>query len=404
MKNSDIIIVGMQPWDIKIGSSCKCIANEFAANNRVLYVNPPLTRVVRIRMRNDPAIQKRIRIIKGQDEGFTKERENLWVLYPKMIAESINWIPVNAVFDCLNRINNRRFAKEIRKAAQRLGFKNYLIFNDGLMFGGRYLKEYLRPDKCVYYLRDNFLAGQYFVKHGARIQGEIMREADSVVVNSPYLLKYAEQYNKRAFFVGQGAGTGSSTEYKDIGIPGDLKPVKKPVIGYAGTLTALRLDIELIAFISKQRPEWSLVLVGPEDDSAFRNSELHSIKNIYFLGRKDPREIQFYIKGFDVCINPQLVNPVTEANYPLKIDEYLAAGKPIVAARTSTMTEIFSEYVCLASGKEEFVQGIEKALSADNEKEAARRRAFAATHTWAKVAARIYQSIGEVENSDIDGR
>ena len=40
----DIIVIGIQAWDIEIGSNCKNIAVEMAKNNRVLYVNQPLDR------------------------------------------------------------------------------------------------------------------------------------------------------------------------------------------------------------------------------------------------------------------------------------------------------------------------------------------------------------------------
>ena len=74
---------------------------------------------------------------------------------------------------------------------------------------------------------------------------------------------------------------------------------------------------------------YSIVLVGPEDED-FMKSKLHQIENIFFLGSKSEVELSSYINGFDVAINPQLVNMMTIGNYPRKIDEYLAMGKPIV--------------------------------------------------------------------------
>jgi teichuronic acid biosynthesis glycosyltransferase TuaH len=65
IKGRDIIIVGIQPWDIEIGSNCKNIATEFAKDNRVLYVNPPLDRITRYKERQKESIQKRIKISKG---------------------------------------------------------------------------------------------------------------------------------------------------------------------------------------------------------------------------------------------------------------------------------------------------------------------------------------------------
>jgi glycosyltransferase involved in cell wall biosynthesis len=55
-----------------------------------------------------------------------------------------------------------------------------------------------------------------------------------------------------------------------------------------------------------------------------------------FLGAQDVNRLPEYIKA-DVCINPQLLNETTKGNYPRKIDEYLAMGKPVVATKTIAM-------------------------------------------------------------------
>jgi len=54
IRNQDIIVTGLQPWDIDIGSNCKNIALEFARHNRVLYVNSPLDRMTFLCKKNDP--------------------------------------------------------------------------------------------------------------------------------------------------------------------------------------------------------------------------------------------------------------------------------------------------------------------------------------------------------------
>ena len=61
IKGQDIIVVGIQAWDIEIGSNCKNIAVEFAKHNRVLYVNPPLDRATLKRDKNSEKVQKRIK-------------------------------------------------------------------------------------------------------------------------------------------------------------------------------------------------------------------------------------------------------------------------------------------------------------------------------------------------------
>jgi hypothetical protein len=82
IQNRDIVVVGLQPWDTTIGSNCKDIALEFTKNNRVLYVNYPLDRITLFRNAKEPNIQKRIRVIKGKEDGIVPIQQNLWNLYP----------------------------------------------------------------------------------------------------------------------------------------------------------------------------------------------------------------------------------------------------------------------------------------------------------------------------------
>jgi teichuronic acid biosynthesis glycosyltransferase TuaH len=130
-------------------------------------------------------------------------------------------------------------------------------------------------------------------------------------------------------------------------------------------------------------PELSLVLVGPAG-SQFNKSQLRQLTNVYFLGLKPPDQTAAYVNQFTVCINPQFLNPLTIGNYPRKIDEYLASGKPVVATATAAM-EMFREYAELCHSKEEFVLAIRKLVSEpgiNSGKSATERRDFALTHSW----------------------
>ena len=145
-------------------------------------------------------------------------------------------------------------------------------------------------------------------------------------------------------------------------------------------MLSLRLDLEVLEYIAENRPEWNLVLVGPEDD-AFKASRLHQLSNVHFLGNKTADELPSYLGCFDVAINPQVINPVTIGNYPRKIDEYLVMGKPTVATRTEAMS-VFADYTYLAKNMEEFIICIEKALEEDTEERRQQREMFAKQHTW----------------------
>ena len=391
MISRDIIIIGQQAWDTDIGSNCKNIALELSKNNRVLYVNSPLDRITLFKNRADPKVQQRIAVIKGKQSGLVKIQENLWNLYPDCLVESINWIKNEKVFNFLNKRNNVKFADAIVKGIKGLDFKDYLLFNDNEIFKGFYLNTLLNPYLSIYYSRDYMLAVDYWKRHGERLEPLLIASNDICMANSVYLADYCKQYNENSYDIGQGCDLEIFKDDVNAEKPMELRDIHTPIIGYVGALQSIRLDIELITHLANQRKDWTIVLVGPEDDE-FKNSGLHQLSNVVFTGIKPMESLPLYMQYFDVCINPQLVNQVTIGNYPRKVDEYLAMGKPTVATETRAM-EIFKEHVYLAQSKEDYVSCIEKALTEDSLTLQEDRKSFAASHSWENCILKMYAAI-----------
>jgi len=394
--NRDIVITGLQPWDVDLGSNCVNIAQEFSKNNRVLYVNYPLNRLVALREKSNPSIQKRIKVLNGEEDDLQQVSPNIWVLTPKCMQESISQLRPNFFFDFMNLINNKRFAKQILTAVNRLGFKNFILFNDNDIYRSFYLKELLKPSVYVYYIRDNMVSVKYWVRHGERIQSKLMKKIDLVTANSTLLRDTGLKQNPHSYYVGQGCDFTMYDETQSYEMPQDLKNIKHPIIGYIGAIWSLRLDIGCIRYLAINKPEWSIVLIGPEDDD-FRNSDLHTIKNIFFLGKRKQEELASYLNYFDVAINPQVLSPETIGNYPRKIDEYLSMGKPVVARKTDAMS-VFSDFCFLAETNQEFLAQTELALTENSKEKESVRKVFAHTHTWENSVAEIYKAIEIVES------
>ena len=388
--NRDIIVVGQQPWDIEIGSNCKNIAVELSKHNRVLYVNSPLDRISSIRDKKDVRTQKRLAVIKGKEKGLVLLQPNLWNLYPNCLVESVSWISVNFLFDFINKINGKKFAAAIKNAIDELGFTDIILFNDNEIIKCFYLKELLKPAVSIYYSRDYILATDYWKKRGKRLEPMVIASNDLCVANSTFLTEYCGRYNPKSYYVGQGCEL-EIFQQQGYETPEDLKQLPHPVLGYVGALLASRLDIAVLLFIARQKPEWTIVLVGPEDNT-FKNSDLHHLKNVVFTGGKQAQQLPGYINYFDVCINPQTVNELTMGNYPRKIDEYLAMGKPVVATETKAM-EIFKNYVYLAANKADYLNMITAAVTEKDKTKVTARKNFAATHTWENSVAEIYNAI-----------
>ncbi len=401
MNNRDIVVIGIQPWDIEIGSNCKNIAEVMARHNRVLYVNSPLDRKSRFTERHTEKVKKRMRVLAGKAPALEQVSQNLWVLNPKTITESINSLPDGKLFDFLNRINNKRFAGEILRAVRELNFKDYYLFNDSNMFLGLYQKELLKPVFSIYYMRDYLIKNPFWKKHGVRAEPLLIKTSDVVVNNSSLYTEYGLKHNPHSYMVGQGCDIEAyNDDTHHIEIPADIADLKKPLIGYVGFLSSRRLNVETMEQLAERCQHWTLVMVGPEDD-VFRQSKLHGMPNVVFLGSRNPEELPGYIKGFDVCLNPQRINDATIGNYPRKIDEYLAMGKPTVASATKAM-DYFEDFTYLGESVQDYISLIQKALDEDSVQLAEKRKAFARGHTWENNVGEIYRAVEIVEKERLE--
>ena len=392
-KGQNYVFVGLQAYDSPIGSNCINIAREIAKHNRVLYVNYPLDQNALIKQILKPEENTAIRleVLKGKKAELHKVTDNLYTLYQRSVINSINWLPDGRLYDWFNWRNNRRVAKKIMKYTRQLGFDKFFLFNDSDMFRSFYLKELLEPELFIYYSRDNLISQAFFAKHGIRLEAKLIAKADLATANSLYLADYCKKFNENSHYVGQGCETDLFDPNANYQRPQDLPEFDKPVIGYIGALLKKRLDIDLLEYLAENNPQWQFVYVGPEDEH-FRQSRLHQQDNVLFTGSKKPTELPQYLNFFDVAMNPQELNELTIGNYPRKIDEYLAMGKPTVATQTRAM-EIFREHVYLGETREDYARLIERAISENSpEKESARIR-FAKKHTWKASVDDIYQAM-----------
>ncbi len=174
---------------------------------------------------------------------------------------------------------------------------------------------------------------------------------------------------------------------------------KHPVIGYIGGLHR-HVDFDLIVNMANARPDWSWVFVGPLQAST---EKLEACKNIHLEGAKPHEELESYLQRFDVCIVPYLRSAYTETVVPVKVNEYLAAGKPVVSTDLPTVSEFNERYNILITTKNtsgDFLEGIERALQLPKDPETiVRRREVAALCDWnvqiEAMSTLIEQKLGE---------
>jgi glycosyltransferase involved in cell wall biosynthesis len=162
----------------------------------------------------------------------------------------------------------------------------------------------------------------------------------------------------------------------------DVAALPRPVLGFAGNLVPSKVDFALLEAVARARPEWTVLLVGPgqrESEKSLRR--VSSLPNVHWLGAKPYAELPHYVAAFDVGLIPYVANTYTESCLPLKLYEYLAAGKPVVASGLPELAGMEPD-VLLADGEDAFVAGVDRALGRLGESERAARMALAAGNTW----------------------
>ena len=285
MKNRDFIITSLQPWDIEIGSTIKNTALEISKNNRVLYINTPMDYSTRLRGNKNKAWTRRMDVIKKQASPIRQINEHMWIADCPFCVLPVGGLPTTCLFDWINRINNRKIADYIRQITAQLNFNNYIHLIDTDIYRSQYLKEYLTPSLSIYYCRDFVIGESYWKKNGVRLEPLLAAKSDIVLANSTHFAERFRQYNRHTFSIETGVNLALYDGRKKWLIPEDIKPIPHPIIGYVGTVNSTRLDSDLLLQIAEERPVYSFVFTGPEDE-VFSQHPIHRLPNIYFLGKK----------------------------------------------------------------------------------------------------------------------
>jgi len=169
---------------------------------------------------------------------------------------------------------------------------------------------------------------------------------------------------------------------------------KRPTIGYFGAISDW-FDAKLVAEIASRRPEWEFVLIG--STSGCRLGLLPRLKNVRLLGEQLYKELPGYLHQFDVCIIPFLITTLTRATNPVKVYEYLSAGKPVVSTDLPELASLRDRgLVRTAHDADDWVNKIEAALMDNGDQAVRARRLFACQNTWSKRFVALHGAIRNI--------
>ncbi|MDE0511828.1 MAG: glycosyltransferase, partial [Gammaproteobacteria bacterium] len=176
--------------------------------------------------------------------------------------------------------------------------------------------------------------------------------------------------------------------------PAQLKRMKGPVIGYVGNLDITRMDLDLLARVAGERPDWNLVFIGSMHKSR-EIRKLDKFKNVHFLGVRVYEEALRYIRHFDVAMIPHLDNELTRNMNPLKLYVYFSLHVPVVSTPIANIGD-FGEFVQVGNTPEEFIERTGHCL--DNDPIAGnleRVRRLLQANSWNERTARILKLVGQ---------
>ncbi|MGY2258331.1 glycosyltransferase [Pseudomonas sp. SDO55104_S430] len=219
------------------------------------------------------------------------------------------------------------------------------------------------------------------------IERALMRNADITITTSTWLDDIVSQHTQNRILI-RNAG-----EFEHFATrPADVyvDPKQRKIIGYYGAIAGW-FDLELIENVAKAFPQHCLLMIGA--DTVDARGKLAHLSNVTFTGEMPYSELPKYLHAFDVCLLPFQVIPLTLATNPVKVYEYLSAGKPVVSVDLPEIKQ-FENLVHAAPTSEDFIRAVSEELDApDAIARIPARQAFARNQTWSHRAEQMIQRI-----------
>jgi len=374
MKKFDIIMINMSSyseWQRGVSNRNYHVLRELLANEHVgsvLAVDyPPLTLK---------------RSIRNYKENCLSSLDN-----GKVIKRSV-FDKVTKMSDRLYIYSNCTFAyrpesvmKKIRELAVELNFGDYVVWSyfppamPYLRDGGQKL--------TIFDAVDNWIEHSSYVSFKDRLKQnyeDIKREADVIFTVSEDLQALFDN-QPNVYWIPNGVDL---AHYQDehVLLNRDIADIPKPIIGYIGVVEE-RVDVDLIVYLAKKNPQKSFVVVGPvwkdEDRKLLKEND-----NVYILGYKSYSEAPAYIQQFDVALIPHKASSFITSTNPMKLYEYLACGKPVVATKHSG-AEQFKDVVYIAKDRADFNRKLYLALEENTPEKAEKRKKVVHDYSWASI-------------------
>ena len=354
---------------------------------KILWINPIGVRFPSLKKKGTSS--RILRKVKSLAKLLRKADDNFYVFTPFIIPSFKK--------GKIQNINNLLIKFQIRVLQLLLKLKEPILFYTSPLYASTL--DYLNRTKAIYYYSDKYThfreLSEDNKKYLIALDEKLYKNVDLILCASMMLYDdLKSKTNVEVQYFPHQVDFDFFNGYKDNFIPEEIKNISKPIIGYYGTLTPSN-DWDLIEYLATKRPNYNFVLIGRKEIHLDR---IDNLKNVYFLGKKDYKELPQYASHFDVCIMFWTMKEWIKNSSPLKVKEYLALKKPVVSTYISEVEKKFGNVVAIANNKEEYLKYLDKAINEKDDDILTKGVELVKNESWDKVVLKLEKEITNKEN------
>jgi len=378
-----IVLFSFFPWEHEYPSTAHGLARALARHTRVVFVSkPPTLKDIVLGQRGGSVNKARVRAeIAGHAQLSIVD-------LPAVMP--INGLPPGGVYEFWRKLNDRRLNRELRDALIELDIDDFVWIN---LYAPTYFVDldlHRAPLKRFYYGVDAIDQTAYTKRHGVEAEKSQLLHAHAGLATSTHL---ADSLQEKLHVVGKerevhllpNAMEAELYNIKQGPEPAALEEIPQPRAVYLGNLDDKRIDYEGLVAFAKTQPTVQVVMIGPWNGTPAQLQLLSKQANIYLLGRVAQKDCAAVLAHCQVGLIPFRCTPLTAAIYPLKINEYLALGLPVLSTPFSADILSFSESIELGN-IEEWPAKWDAVLHSNSPDLITARQSLALSNTWANRA------------------
>jgi len=388
-----IVCMSNTTWYGPFTKSTVQLMSRLAVGNKLVFVEYPYTfkDVLFSLLKKGNAPVSRILGLRNRINEIKTDQGS--VIYQLFIPPVFpcDFIKNESLFNFVFSINTKIYLRSLRKALKELRMENVLSISAYNPYYGLALKGKLGEKLNIYYSYD----GPNTRRHGKRVlsvDAKYSGAADAVITTSDFLAVDKKKYNPKCFVVKNGVDFDAFSKHSNI----DDFSKKEVKIGYIGSMD-FRFDIDMVEAAVKAIPEYSFHFVGSIRNEAIK-SRLEKYANVQFFAPVKPEEVPALLSGFNAGIIPYLQNDINRNIYPLKINEYLAVGVPVIMSRFAELPE-FNGIIDSATNSTDFIKYLKKQVEEDNNEKRKLRIEFASENSWDNRAEEFSDIITQLLNN-----